>query len=702
MCSGETNKTVVAMASPATETKTTDMGRHTRYYDRQDLEPFNLLDHPVWVFDIERKAMWWANDASLRIWNADSLASLLARDFTDMSEATQRRLQEYLIRFEKGSRARESWTFYPNNEGPVTCYVTMSGMYIENGRMVMLIEGELSKAQETIDQSALRAVELLRHLPVPVGQFDASGKVMDQNPESLHVFGGCKQHGECKTDDKDKECDCECCSDDIGCNLLARFVDNDQGKQVLDQVMNQGLDYHDEVQQNTKQGLRWFALKLRRSKDPVKGTPVLLYSARDITALIETKNNMVACKIAKKEADPANMAKSEFVAVMAHEIRTPLYQVLGFLELMSETSLNAKQKEFVKLMENSATGLMAIINDLLDYTKLEAGKMKMEKIPIDVKDSVTASLQVMVPKANARGLSVISNLDDALCPVLGDPGRLQQLLLNFLQNAVKFTHEGSITLTVTRQPDDVSGRVILKFVVADTGIGISPEHHRVIFDKYQQADPAVARKCGGTGLGLAICKNIVETLGGTIGVHSVLKEGSQFWFQIPFERAKIVKPVSVTAEIPKSVRSLHVLVAEDNKVNQKLVVSVLKRLGHTSTVVENGLLAVEAVQKGRYDVVLMDVQMPEMDGIEATQLIRKNGWSHDLLPVLGLTADFRTVDLPMYRSIGMNDCLGKPIKMKDLQVYLNSAVSATCHSSTQAPTHSSQPLEFRLAAVECK
>jgi CheY-like chemotaxis protein len=256
--------------------------------------------------------------------------------------------------------------------------------------------------------------------------------------------------------------------------------------------------------------------------------------------------------------------------------------------------------------------------------------------------------------------------------VAGDPNRLRQLLLNYLQNAVKFTKTGGIHLKVTRLLDDCQGRIMIKFVVADTGIGISPEHCQHIFQKYQQADASVARNYGGTGLGLAICKILVETLGGTIGVNSTVGKGSQFWFVLPYGLASsgAVSTTTVDSQTLSCGHAMHILIAEDNKVNQKLLVALLNRLGHRATVVETGLQAVHAVEQENFDVVLMDVQMPEMDGLEATQIIRKMGYTLDALPILGLTADFRTADRAHYQSIGMNDCLGKPIRMKDLRTYL--------------------------------
>lgn len=632
-------------------------------YSRQDLEAFNLLNHPVWVFDIQNKSMWWANTSSLKtVWSTESLEALLERNFSDMSAATERRLLDYLNRFEKGEQVSDSWTFYPKGGSPCTVYCTMSGMYIENGRMVMLNEAELKTTTETIDKGALRDTELLRHLPVPVGQFDAQGKVMEQNPESLHVFGG------------NKFCNKSCIlagkEHNPGCSLIERFVDREAGRQALEKVINDGTDYSNEIEQNTKSGVRWFAVKMRRSKDPLTGEPVVLYSARDITAQVEANNNAIASALAKKEADEANMAKSEFVAVMGHEMRTPLHHVLGFLELLKGTEISPKQDEYLGLAETSASALMGVVNDLLDFTKLEAGKMSMEKISMSICDVAMASVKVLESKATEKGLKLNAYIDSSIPLVIADPIRIRQVLSNFLGNALKFTDAGEITLSVQRLPDDENSRVVINFSVQDTGIGIDPEQQSRIFSKYQQANPSIARNYGGTGLGLAICKVIVETLGGSIGLESDIGSGSHFWFQIAFDQApSATECENSTSENDDDIR-LHVLVAEDNKVNQKLMSSFLNRLGHTFSIVENGLMAVEAVENNKFDVVLMDIQMPVMNGLDATAAIRRNGWSMNELPILGLTAEFHTKNLDKFIAVGMNDCVGKPIRLNSLKKYL--------------------------------
>jgi signal transduction histidine kinase/CheY-like chemotaxis protein len=528
----------------------------------------------------------------------------------------------------------------------------------------MLNEGMGSLPADKIHEESLRGVEMLRHLPVSVAQFDISGKIMYQNPEDLKVFGA--PYEEEKTTSACTENPAQGDDDDDtktqeACHFRNRFVDSMLGKRMFEEVAVLGNDLSTETQQYTKGGLRWKAIKVRRTKDPVTMNPVILCSARDITDVIE----------AKKEADAANMQKSEFIAVMAHEIRTPLHQVVGFIELLGMTKLNKEQTGFVRLLQGAAMSLMAVINDLLDYTKLEAGKMDIEHIAFEVRAVIEGSLAAMECKAEEKGIRLESNVAHAIPVTLkGDPNRLRQILLNLLNNAVKFTGHGSVEVTVTRKEGSVFGQSVLRFSVKDTGVGISPDHQKIIFAKYCQADASVSRNHGGTGLGLSICERLSEAMGGCMGVESEVGKGSTFWFELPLEcpskTEEETKSPDVKVEESHSLSGIQVLVAEDNKVNQKVVSAMLRRLGIIVTVVENGQEAVNQLERRNnfYDIVLMDVQMPVKDGIEATKEIRSRGWKS---PIIGLTASYQSSKLDHYLDVGMNDCISKPVRFDDLR-----------------------------------
>jgi len=367
------------------------------------------------------------------------------------------------------------------------------------------------------------------------------------------------------------------------------------------------------------------------------------------------------------------MAKSEFLAVMAHEIRTPLHQVVGFIDLLGHTLLDKEQTDYIKLLQNSSSAMMTVINDLLDYTKLEAGKMTLESIPFDPRAVVEGALAAITPNAEKKGLRIENNLENMPEDLIGDPNRVRQILLKLLHNAVKFTEHGSVSITVsatkTLDPDD---RVLLRFAVQDTGIGISEEGSKRMFSKYQQANPSVAAKYGGTGLGLAICKRLVEAMGGNIGLESEIGKGSTFWFSIAFSLPTLEKVMREVEPSPIEIDpKTHVLLVEDNLINQRMMSSMLKRLGHQVTVAGNGLEALEEIKNNTFGLVLMDVQMPIMDGIEATKQIRSMGFTQCQLPVLALTAGVRTEE---HDNIGVNDWLTKPLRPRDLKHAINESL----------------------------
>jgi CheY-like chemotaxis protein len=391
---------------------------------------------------------------------------------------------------------------------------------------------------------------------------------------------------------------------------------------------------------------------------------------------------------------------------MAHEIRTPLHQIVGFIELLGEPGALQKNDalDHVGMLESSALALMAIINDLLDFTKLEAGKMKLETIPFEVRGVLEGCVAAVGHQAvEEKGLQVTCDIEQAIpVKLMGDPNRLRQVILNMLTNAVKFTqtynalngNPGDIQIRASRKTDDTSRRVVVHFSVKDTGIGMSKHHCARIFNAYQQADASVARNYGGTGLGLAICKSLVEIMGGQIGVESKLGFGTTFWFEIPLQKHVISNRYSRSTPFLANaaaesegeddiVSGLRILVAEDNKVNQKVISKMLTRIGHVPVIVPDGQAAVDEImktvlalsalsleesspeqQKPAYDLVLMDWQMPIMDGIDATKEIRNRGYSMADLPIVGLTASIQNLD---WSSVGMNDCLMKPVRIADLK-----------------------------------
>ena len=390
----------------------------TRSYEQNGFDVMNALQHPVWVFDIEKKAMFWCNKEGLKIWNAKSLDELLARNFADdLTEATNLRMQDQLNRLSRGEVMKESWTTYPSGRGATTLKMTASAIRIDGGRIAALVEAELPDSRE-IDQSSTRGVEMLRHLPLAVCQFDIEGNLVYQNPEAFSVFGTPKS-GETGT-------------------FLARFVDKVVGNVVLEKV-REGHDYNVEAEHYTKGDPKWFNISVRKSRDPVSSESRILYSARDISDV----------KVARKEASDANL-KSEFMATMAHEIRTPLHQIVGYTDLLGLTDLSNEQYSQVKMINNASGLLMTIINDLLDYSKLENGKLLLEKIcfaPGNLLNSCVASVEGQVRE---KGLMMQSNLAHDLPPyIIGDPNRIRQILLNLLQNAIKFTDVGFVRLAAS-------------------------------------------------------------------------------------------------------------------------------------------------------------------------------------------------------------------------------------------------------------
>ena len=364
-------------------------------------------------------------------------------------------------------------------------------------------------------------------------------------------------------------------------------------------------------------------------------------------------------EVATHDANQAATAKSAFLATMSHEIRTPLTGVLGMIELLRSNPGERDRNRFFSSLQLSANLLMTVLDDILDFSKLDSGKITFEDIPFDLRHLARATLDLYHGAAQAKGLSLELHYATDHTEVCGDPVRLQQIMGNLISNAIKFTDIGRIDLRIeTKAPEN--GKVEATFSVIDSGIGIVPEHLDQLFSPFVQADPSTNRRFGGTGLGLAICRRLVEALGGKLEVESIPGLGSTFRFRIDLNRGQASENTPAVEPSAASGRSLNVLLAEDNPVNRLLVTTLLRRMGHEVETAENGWLAVEAAAAQRYDVILMDMQMPEMDGIAATRAIRATA-SGATIPIIALTADASPDRRRFYDNVGLTGFMTKPM-----------------------------------------
>jgi signal transduction histidine kinase/CheY-like chemotaxis protein len=370
-------------------------------------------------------------------------------------------------------------------------------------------------------------------------------------------------------------------------------------------------------------------------------------------------------------AESANSAKSTFLATMSHEIRTPLNGVLGMAQAMAGDELSDRQRDRLSVIHRSGESLLAILNDVLDLSKIEAGKLELEQVEFELAEVARGAYSAFTALANKKGLSFALDIEDARGRYLGDPTRLRQILYNLISNALKFTEQGEIRVTARRDGE------MLEISVKDTGVGIPSESLPKLFAKFDQLDSSTTRRFGGTGLGLAICRELAQLMAGEIGVTSDLGLGSTFTLRAPLnwvgEERVVAAAIETMSERPEI--ALRVLAAEDNAVNQLVLKTLLHQMGVDPTVVDNGRLAVEAWEAGDWDVILMDIQMPVMDGLTATAAIRNReaDTGRPRTPIVALTANAMSHQVDQYFSAGMDGHVAKPIQATELFAALTRA-----------------------------
>lgn len=412
----------------------------------------------------------------------------------------------------------------------------------------------------------------------------------------------------------------------------------------------------------------------READDEISGVTVIAY---DVTTQIIAKNELIIAKEnaenEKKIAEVAVKAKQQFLSNMSHEIRTPMNAIIGFTNVVLKTKLDESQREYISAIKTSGDALIILINDILDLAKVDAGKMTFVQAPFDLSHSLSMVIQLFETKINEKNLELINEFDSKIPQfVIGDSMRLRQIILNLLSNAVKFTVKGEIIIRVTKLKE-YAGKISIEFKIIDTGIGIRKERLGTIFNNFEQADAETSSLYGGSGLGLAIVKKLVELQGGTILVDSEPGKGSTFGFVLTFEKStskneietvKVPEQIQNSSLTDKEFNKVSVLVVEDMALNQLLIKIILLEFGFEIETAENGKIAIEKMGKNVFDIILMDLQMPVMNGFDATTYIREKMKSQ--IPIIALTADVTTIDVDKCKAVGMNDYISKPIDEKIL------------------------------------
>ena len=555
---------------------------------------------------------------------------------------------------------------------------------------------ELESFSDKVESASLYTLSLIEASLDPLVTINAEGKITDMNEALVNITGLTRE----ELTDTD---------------FLDYFTEPQKAREVYQEVFAKGSVADSPLtlrHKNEKLTDVLFNGSVYKDKDGNVGGVVIV--ARDVTeqkristelteamafaemATLIAEDAKLSAENATQIAENALKSKQQFLSNMSHEIRTPMNGIIGFTKVLLKTDLSIKQKEYLRAIKLSGDALIVLINDILDLAKVDSGKMIFEKIPFKMVSSLSTILHLFELKTQEKNLKLVQEYDHRIPDVLvGDPMRLHQIIINLVSNSVKFTNKGKITVSV-KLIDEDEKRVKIRFEVSDTGIGILEDKIGKIFENFQQASSGTSRLYGGTGLGLAIVKQLVEAQDGSIDVSSNINEGSTFGFVLTFLKTKANAEIeSELMKLDSEITDINVLVVEDIPLNQLLMRTLLDDFGFECDIAGNGKIAIEKMKTNSYDVILMDLQMPEMNGFEATDFIR-NKMNSDI-PIIALTADVTTVDLAKCKSVGMNDYIAKPVD--DLLLY--SKIVGLVKRSPIAPIkYAEDPVEENLK-IKC-
>ncbi|WP_299177342.1 AAA family ATPase [uncultured Neptuniibacter sp.] len=512
---------------------------------------------------------------------------------------------------------------------------------------------ENAKLYQSLEQSEYDFKSLFLNAVEGIFRASPNGQFISANP-ALATLLGFRNMDEFHKEITDIAS--QCFYDDLERDLFLSKLDSD----------HKVINFETRWRKNSGEPI-YLSLSARKVLDP---NGQVQYYEGSLTDISERKAKEVA-EQARYEAEAENEAKSMFLATMSHEIRTPMNGILGMAQLMKKGSLNQEQQEQVNTIYNAGQSLLAILNNILDYSKVESGQLELENKSFLIQQVMDDTYNLFLPVAQEKALQIVPNIDRNLPPLTGDPRVLNQILMNLCSNALKFTHQGFITLSVQKLGIE-HNQVRLRFTIEDTGIGIPTSARSKIFQHFTQADSSITRRYGGTGLGLAITKQIIEHLGGEIGFESVENQGTTFWFELNYDIATRVPEVVAPTNAFKPEQCLDILLVEDTPINQQVTQGLLESDGHNVSIADDGFTALSMHNDHAYDLILMDIHLPDMDGMETTRRIRQHpNQQRAEVRIIALTASVTPTEIDSYLAAGMDGVLAKPIQDSDLQAIIH-------------------------------